>query len=157
MRVALAVAVAFSAVAYVWTLMNWERTLVIIKPDGYQRGLREHIYSRLEKELGLRLVTESVLDLASSDQLAQHYAEHRSRDFYGSLVEFMQSGPIAVSVWLGKPGTVQAVRKLIGTTDPSKSPAGTIRAEFGTSGQKNVIHASDSVDSAAREIEIWFR
>jgi nucleoside-diphosphate kinase len=155
--VASSLAVVFYALAYFWAAYNFETTLVIIKPDGLKLGVKDAVYSRLRNELGLRLVAETTHDLATAGVLRDHYAEHIHRDFFDSLLQFMQSGPIAVSVWLGKPGTIRAVRELVGSTDPSKASPGTIRAMYGSSAQMNVIHASDGVDSARREIEVWFR
>ena len=133
-----------------------ELSLVIIKPDGVSKGLTSLIYRRLRDELGLELLMEKSFEQASFQILLKHYEEHKDRPFFAPLVQFMQSGPIAVSVWKGKTGTVNAMRELVGPTDPAKAPASSIRGEYGTSVQRNVIHASDSVESAKREIAIWF-
>ncbi len=133
-----------------------ELSLVIIKPDGTALGLREHIYGRFESELGLHRVIELENVTATPAQLREHYAEHVARDFYPSLVDFMRSGPISISIWRGGRGTVSLVRGIVGTTDPKSAGNNTIRGQFGVSSQRNVIHASDSESSATREIQIWF-
>ena len=151
------IAAAAGFLAYLWPLRYAEKVLIIIKPDGMRIGVKDEIYSRFRNELHLFLITESTYDIAPAEILREHYSEHRSRPFFESLIDFMRSGPLAVSVWSGKPGAIQSVREMIGFTDPKKAAANTIRAEYGSSSQQNVIHASDSVTSAIREIDIWFR
>ena len=133
-----------------------ERSFIIIKPDGTERGLAPAIYRILETELGLSRLLEQEISAASVTTLSEHYEEHIDRDFFPSLMSFMQSGPIVTSIWEGGLGTVKAVRRIVGPTDPARASPETIRGRFGTNQQANVIHASDSVASAQREINIWF-
>ena len=133
-----------------------ESTLLIIKPDGTSRNLQSTIYDMLEARLMIHMERESLIHEASIEQLEQHYHEHRMRNFYADLISFMRSGPIAVSVWRGPQGTINAVRSVVGSTDPMYAQDGTIRKLYGQSKQMNVVHASDSASSANREILIWF-
>ncbi|MGV9712317.1 nucleoside-diphosphate kinase [Gordonia sp. NPDC003424] len=131
-----------------------ERTLVLIKPDGVARALVGDIISRIERK-GLRLVA---LELkAVSDELASgHYAEHEGKPFYPSLLEFITSGPLVAAVLEG-PRAVAAFRQIAGGTDPvEKAVPGTIRGDFALSTQNNLVHGSDSPESAEREIALWF-
>lgn len=131
-----------------------ERTLVLIKPDGVERQLIGEIISRIERK-GL---TIAALELRTvSEELAsQHYAEHESKPFFGSLLEFITSGPV-VAVIVEGPRAVAAVRQLAGGTDPvEKATPGTIRGDFALETQFNLVHGSDSTDSAKREIALWF-
>ncbi|MDC8975705.1 nucleoside-diphosphate kinase [Mycobacterium marinum] len=131
-----------------------ERTLVLIKPDGVQRQLVGEIISRIERKglaiaaLELRNVTE---ELAS-----QHYAEHEGKPFFGSLLEFITSAPVVAAIVEG-PRAIAAFRQLAGGTDPvEKATPGTIRGDFGLETQFNLVHGSDSAESAQREIALWF-
>ncbi len=131
-----------------------ERTLVLVKPDGVRRGLVGDILKRIEGK-GLSL---AALELrAVSIELAQaHYAEHASRPFFGSLLEFITSGPV-VAVVVEGPRAVAAFRQLAGGTDPvEKATPGSIRGDYGLETQENLVHGSDSPESAAREIALWF-
>ena len=130
-----------------------ERTLILIKPDGVRRGLIGDVLSRVERK-GLRVVA---MDLRTMDtETAEtHYAEHVSKPFFGSLVEFITSGPLVALVAEG-PRAVEAFRALAGTTDPVKAAAGTIRGDYALEVQDNIVHGSDSPDSAEREIKIFF-
>jgi nucleoside-diphosphate kinase len=131
-----------------------ERTLVLVKPDGVSRGLVGEVISRIERK-GLSLVA---LELKHVDrELAeQHYAEHAERPFFGSLVEFITGGPVVAIVVEGV-RAVPAFRQLAGGTDPvEKAVPGSIRGDFGTEVQYNLVHGSDSADSAKREIDLWF-
>ncbi len=131
-----------------------ERTLVLVKPDGVERGLVGEVISRIERK-GLKLVA---LELKNVDrQLAeQHYAEHEGKPFFGELVEFITSGPLVAAVVEG-PRAIAAFRQLAGGTDPvEKATPGTIRGDFGLETQFNLVHGSDSPESAAREIKLWF-
>ena len=131
-----------------------ERTLVLIKPDGVQRRVVGDIISRIERK-GLTIVA---LELKSvDDALARaHYAEHADKSFFGSLVEFITSGPVVAAVLEG-PRAVAAFRQIAGGTDPvEKATPGTIRGDLGLETQFNLVHGSDSAESAAREIELWF-
>ncbi|WP_375489690.1 nucleoside-diphosphate kinase [uncultured Mycobacterium sp.] len=131
-----------------------ERTLLLIKPDAVERRLVGEIVSRIERK-GL---TIAALELRNvSDDLArQHYAEHEGKPFFASLLEFITSGAVVAAIVEG-PRAVAAVRQIAGATDPVASAApGTIRGDFGLETQFNLVHGSDSVDSARREIELWF-
>ena len=131
-----------------------ERTLVLIKPDGVQRRLVGEIISRIEAK-GL---TVAALELKNvDDELARaHYAEHDGKPFFGSLLEFITSGPVVAAILEG-PRAVAAFRQLAGGTDPvEKAVPGTIRGDLGLETQYNLVHGSDSAESAAREIELWF-
>ena len=131
-----------------------ERTLVLIKPDGVQRRLIGEIISRIEAK-GL---TIAALELKNvSDETARaHYAEHEGKPFFSSLLEFITSGPVVAAVLEG-PRAIAAFRQLAGGTDPvEKDMPGTIRGDLGLETQFNLVHGSDSPDSAAREIELWF-
>ena len=133
-----------------------ESTLLIIKPDATSRSLQTVIYSMLESRLGIRMDRELTVSEVSLETLQAHYHEHRNRSFFPELIGFMRSGTLAVSIWSGPAGTVEAVRSLVGSTDPQYASEGTIRKLFGQSKQMNTVHASDSVASANREIRIWF-
>jgi nucleoside-diphosphate kinase len=134
-----------------------ERTLVLIKPDGVERGLTGEILRRIEAK-GYT-ITELAKRQASPDQLAAHYAEHEGKPFYQPLVEFMLSGPIVAAVVEGDE-VIKGFRSLAGATDPTTAAPGTIRGDLGRDWgekvQKNLVHGSDSVESAEREIGIWF-
>jgi nucleoside-diphosphate kinase len=131
-----------------------ERTLVLIKPDGVQRRVVGDIISRIERK-GLTIVA---LELKSvDDALARaHYAEHADKSFFGSLLEFITSGPVVAAVLEG-PRAIAAFRQIAGGTDPvEKATPGTIRGDLGLETQFNLVHGSDSAESAAREIQLWF-
>ncbi|TVS78388.1 nucleoside-diphosphate kinase [Mycobacterium helveticum] len=131
-----------------------ERTLVLIKPDGVERRLVGEIIMRIERK-GL---TIAALELRSVDAelAARHYAEHEGKPFFGSLLEFITSGPVVAAIVEG-PRAVAAFRQLAGGTDPvDKATPGTIRGDFGLETQFNLVHGSDSADSAKREIALWF-
>jgi len=130
-----------------------ERSLVLIKPDAMQRGLAGAIISRLEN-LGLRLV--AIKMLRPSKALARrHYAIHKDKPFYNSLVNYISSAPIIACVFEGK-GAVEVIRKEMGATDPAKAEAGTIRGDFGLDIERNTIHGSDSIATAEEEIKLFF-
>ena len=130
-----------------------ERSLALIKPDGMQRGLAGTIISRLEKQ-GLKLVAIKVLKLDKA--LAQrHYAPHKDKPFFGSLVTYITSAPIVAATFEGE-GAVELIRKTMGATDPAKAKTGTIRGDFGLDIERNTIHGSDSVETAEREIRLFF-
>ncbi|ALG07477.1 nucleoside-diphosphate kinase [Kibdelosporangium phytohabitans] len=131
-----------------------ERTLVLVKPDGVSRGLVGEVISRIERK-GLSLVALE-LKHVSKELAEQHYAEHKERPFFGSLVEFITGGPVVAIVVEGV-RAVPAFRQLAGGTDPvEKAAPGSIRGDFGTEVQYNLVHGSDSADSAKREIDLWF-
>jgi len=130
-----------------------ERSLVLIKPDAIQRGLGGEIISRLERR-GLRIVALKMLRMDKA--LAQHhYAIHKDKPFFISLVDFITSSPIIAVVLQGK-NAVALVRQMMGETDPAKSNPGTIRGDFGIDVTHNLIHGSDSQESASREISLFF-
>lgn len=130
-----------------------QRTLVLIKPDAVRRGLIGEVLSRLERK-GLRIeeLRLRTMDAALSDA---HYAEHVGREYYAGLKSFMTSGPL-VSLVVSGDEAIPVVRKLAGATDGRKAEPGTIRGDFSVSNQQNLIHASDSEESAKREIDLWF-
>jgi nucleoside-diphosphate kinase len=130
-----------------------ERTLVLIKPDGVRRGLAGEILARIERK-GLRIVAMD-LRTVGKDLAETHYAEHEAKPFYGSLVEFITSGPLVALVAEG-PRAIEAFRALAGATDPVKAAPGTIRGDHALEVQDNIVHGSDSPDSAEREIKIFF-
>lgn len=131
-----------------------DRTLVICKPDSVERGLVGEILRRFETK-GLRLVAAELRTL-DADTLARHYEEHVGKPFYDGLVEFMSRGPALVAVVEGPEDTWQVVRDMMGATNPLKAAPGTIRGDLGTLFTENLIHGSDSLESAAREIGIFF-
>jgi len=130
-----------------------EQTLVLVKPDGVQRGLVGEIIGRMERR-GLRLHALKMLRM--DDALARrHYAEHVDKPFFKGLAEFITSGPLVAMVLVG-PHAVANVRAMMGATDPAKSAPGTIRGDFGLTIGMNLIHGSDSPERALQEIEIFF-
>ena len=132
-----------------------KRTLVMVKPDGVQRGLIGEITSRFE-DRGLKLVGAKFMRI--SDDLAhEHYGEHEGKPFFDGLVDFITSGPVMAMVWEGQDATRQ-VRAMMGETDPAESAPGTIRGDFGLDLGRNVIHGSDNEDEGAneREIDLFF-
>ncbi|WP_341394884.1 nucleoside-diphosphate kinase [Arthrobacter sp. G119Y2] len=137
--------------------MSTERTLVLIKPDGVERNLSGAILARVEAK-GYTLAELKKVD-ATRAVLEEHYAEHEGKPFYEPLVEFMLSGPVVAAIFEGE-RVIEGFRSLAGTTDPTKAAPGTIRGDFGrdwgTAVQQNLVHGSDSPESAAREIGIWF-
>lgn len=130
-----------------------ERTLVLIKPDGVRRGLIGDVISRIEHK-GLRIVAMELRTLARETAEA-HYGEHAGKPFFRSVVEFITSAPLVAIVAEG-PRAIEAVRALAGPTDPVKAAPGTIRGDYGLEIQENILHGSDSPDSAEREIKIFF-
>lgn len=131
-----------------------DRTLVLLKPDAVERGLVGSILSRFEAK-GLTLVA---LDLRTldADTLARHYEEHVGKGFYADLVEFMSRGPVAALVLEGPEDTWEVVRGMMGATNPRKAAPGTIRGDLGILFTENLVHGSDSLASAEREIGIFF-
>ena len=131
-----------------------ERTLVLIKPDGVRRALVGEVLSRIERK-GLSI---AALELKRVDEplARQHYAEHDGKSFFGSLVRFIVSGSVVAAVVEG-PNAIAAFRQLAGATDPvSQAAPGTIRGDFATEIESNLVHGSDSAESAQREIALWF-
>ncbi|MFI7494348.1 nucleoside-diphosphate kinase [Kocuria sp. M4R2S49] len=137
--------------------MTTERTLVLVKPDGVARGLTGEVLARIEAK-GYRLVELRLLH-AERSVLEQHYAEHQGKPFFGPLVEFMLSGPVVAAVVEGH-RVIEGFRSLAGTTEPTTAAPGTIRGDLGRDWgekvQQNIVHGSDSPESAEREIGIWF-
>ncbi len=130
-----------------------ERSLVLIKPDAIQRGLTGEIISRLEKK-GLKIVAMKMLHM--DKKLAQrHYAIHKGKDFFNDLVNFITSSPLIAIVFQGK-NAVAVIRQMMGETDPAKASSGTIRGDFGIDIGHNLIHGSDSLENASKEIDLFF-
>lgn len=130
-----------------------ERTLVLVKPDGVQRGLIGSVISRLEQR-GLKLVGMKLMKV--DDSLArQHYGEHVDRPFFGGLVDFITSAPVVAMAWEAN-NAVEAVRTTMGQTNPATSPPGTIRGDLGLDIGRNLVHGSDSSESAERELALFF-
>ncbi|TRW45277.1 nucleoside-diphosphate kinase [Georgenia yuyongxinii] len=134
-----------------------ERTLVIVKPDGVARNLVGEVLRRVEAK-GYSIVALE-LRTADTDLLARHYAEHEDKPFFASLVEFMVSGPVVAAIVEGH-GVIEGFRSLAGSTKPTSAAPGTIRGdlgrEWGSAVVQNIVHGSDSPESAAREIGLWF-
>jgi nucleoside-diphosphate kinase len=130
-----------------------ERSLVLLKPDAVRRGLLGEILSRFERK-GL-VVDALVLRTMDAELADKHYADHVEKPFYPPLKEFMTSGPLAAMVLSGD-DVIEVVRSMIGSTDGRKAAAGTIRGDFSLSNRENLVHASDSPESAKRELALWF-
>jgi len=131
-----------------------EKTFIMVKPDGLQRALVGDIISRFENK-GLKLVALKLL-LLDRERAEHHYAAHQKKSFYDALIEFITSGPVVAMVWEAD-NAVYIGRKLTGPTTPNEAPPGTIRGDYCLNTQFNVIHASDSVENARREIDIFFQ
>jgi nucleoside-diphosphate kinase len=130
-----------------------ERTLILIKPDGARRGLIGEVIGRIERK-GLRLIAMELRTI-TRETAQTHYAEHDGKPFYEGLVKFITSGPLIALVAEG-PRSIEAFRALAGATDPVKALPGTIRGDFALETGENIVHGSDSLESAAREIKIFF-
>jgi nucleoside-diphosphate kinase len=130
-----------------------DRTLILIKPDGVRRGLIGSVISRIEHK-GLRIVAMDLRTLARERALL-HYAEHEGKPFFGPLIEFITSGPLIALVAEG-PGAIEAFRSLAGATNPLAAAPGTIRGDHALQVTENIVHGSDSAESAEREIKIFF-
>ena len=130
-----------------------ERTFVMLKPDAVSRGLIGEIISRLERK-GLKMIAARLMRI-SPEIASKHYAEHVNKPFYPDLLKFITSGPVLAMVWEGE-SAVSVVRTLVGRTDPQEAAPGTIRGDYGMIKTMNLIHASDSPESAEREISIFF-
>jgi nucleoside-diphosphate kinase len=130
-----------------------DRTLILVKPDAFKRGLTGEIIARFERK-GLRLVAleQRTLDEATAKQ---HYAEHEGKPFFGELVDFITSGPLVALVLEGK-DAVKAARQLIGATNPLEAATGSIRGDFAVEVGQNMVHGSDSPESAEREAKLFF-
>ena len=133
--------------------MATERSLILVKPDAFERRLTGEVIARFERK-GLHLVALKLMQ--ADEELANaHYAEHTDKPFFGELVDFITSGDLVALVLEG-PNAVKAARQVIGATDPVEADTGSIRGEFGTEVTFNLVHGSDSQESAEREIAIWF-
>jgi nucleoside-diphosphate kinase len=130
-----------------------ERTLILVKPDGVQRGLIGAIVGRFETR-GLKLVGMKFLQM-SDDLAARHYAVHEGKPFYDSLVQYIVSGPVVAMVWEGK-NAVAAARMTMGITNPAEAAPGTIRGDFGMEIGRNLVHGSDSPQNAVNEVKLFF-
>jgi nucleoside-diphosphate kinase len=130
-----------------------ERTFLMVKPDGVQRNLIGEIVSRFESK-GYQLVGAKLMNI-SQELAEQHYGEHKERPFFGELVDFITSGPVFAMVWEGE-NVISTARLMMGATNPKESAPGTIRGDFAVTVGKNIIHGSDSPESAVREIGLFF-
>ena len=133
--------------------MTTERTLVLVKPDGVQRGIAGEIISRLERT-GLQIIGLKLMQI-SDDLASQHYGEHHGKPFYPGLVSFITSSPVIALVLEG-PSAVSTTRKIMGATNPADSAPGTIRGDFGVDMGRNLIHGSANLEDAAREVSLFF-
>jgi nucleoside-diphosphate kinase len=141
------------AAAIAWFAMS-DRTLVLLKPDTVERKLMGQVISRFE-EKNLDIVAMELRQL-DADTLARHYEEHVGKGFYGELVEFMSRGPVVAMVIEGPEDTWEVVRTMVGATNPRSAAPGTIRGDLGILFTENLVHGSDSLESAQREISIFF-
>lgn len=131
-----------------------ERTFVMVKPDGVQRGLVGEVIARLERR-GLRLAAAKFMWV--SQELAEtHYAVHKGKGFYAGLISYITSAPVMAMVWEG-PRAVEAVRQTMGSTRPVEAAPGTVRHDFALEVGRNLTHASDSVENGAAEVALWFK
>ncbi|OUM89751.1 MAG: nucleoside-diphosphate kinase [Bacillus thermozeamaize] len=131
-----------------------ERTFVMVKPDGVQRNLIGEIVTRFEKK-GYQLVAAKLMQI-SPELAEQHYAEHKEKPFFRELVDFITSGPVFAMVWQGEQ-VIATARKMLGKTNPLEAEPGTIRGDYGITVGMNIIHGSDSPESAEREIQLFFK
>jgi len=131
-----------------------ERTFLMVKPDGVQRNLIGEIVGRFEKK-GYQLVGAKLMQI-TPELAGEHYGEHKERPFFGELVDFITSGPVFAMVWEGE-NVIATSRLLVGATNPKESAPGTIRGDFAVTVGKNIIHGSDSAESAVREIGLFFK
>ncbi len=130
-----------------------ERTFIILKPDSVQRGLIGEIVSRFERR-GLKIVAMKMIHV-SAELAQEHYAVHKERPFYGSLIEYITSSPVVALVVEGT-NAINVVRKTVGATNPAEAEPGTIRSDFGLEIGRNLVHASDGPETAAFETALWF-
>ncbi len=133
--------------------MTTETTFIMVKPDGVQRGLVAEVMSRFENK-GLQLVGAKLMQV-SPDLAKKHYAEHQDKPFFNDLVTFITSAPVFAMVWKGE-NAIPVCRTLMGKTNPAEAAPGTIRGDFGLTISMNIVHGSDSTESAKREIDLWF-
>jgi nucleoside-diphosphate kinase len=130
-----------------------DRTLILVKPDAFERGLTGEVLARFERK-GLTIAALKLMDV-TREIAEEHYAEHKDKPFFGELVDFITGGPLVALVLEGHEA-VKGARQLIGATNPIEAAPGSIRADFGLEVQTNLVHGSDSADSASREIGIFF-
>jgi nucleoside-diphosphate kinase len=130
-----------------------EKTFLMVKPDGVQRNLVGEIVSRFEAK-GYKLAGAKLMSV-SQELAEQHYGEHKEKPFFGKLVDFITSGPVFAMVWEGE-NVISTARNMMGKTKPSEASPGTVRGDYGLTVGKNVIHGSDSLESAEREINLFF-
>ncbi|GBF11701.1 MAG: nucleoside-diphosphate kinase [Tepidibacillus sp.] len=130
-----------------------ERTFLMVKPDGVQRSLIGKIVAKFE-EKGFQLIGAKLM-MIDSELAEKHYQEHKEKPFFPELVDFITSGPVFAMVWEGK-NVVQVARNMMGKTNPAEAASGTIRGDYGVNVSMNVIHGSDSLESAEREIQLFF-
>jgi nucleoside-diphosphate kinase len=130
-----------------------ERTFLMVKPDGVQRGLVGNVVSRLETK-GFKLVAMKMMQI-SPEMAAKHYGEHKGKPFYDGLIEFITSAPVVAMIWEGD-DVVDMARSMMGATDPRKAAPGTMRGDLAVFMGKNIVHGSDSLESAEREISLFF-
>ena len=130
-----------------------DRTLILVKPDAFERGLTGEIVARFERK-GLKIVAMKHM-VVQRDLAEEHYAEHKEKPFFGDLVEFITGGPLVAMVLEGHEA-VKAARQVIGATNPIEAAPGSIRGDYGLEVQTNLVHGSDSPESAEREIALWF-
>lgn len=131
-----------------------EKTFLMVKPDGVQRNLIGDIVSRFEKK-GFQLCGAKLMNI-SRELAEEHYGEHKERPFFGELVDFITSGPVFAMVWQGE-NVIATARKMMGATNPQDADTGTIRGDYGIQVGMNIIHGSDSQESAEREINLFFQ
>jgi nucleoside-diphosphate kinase len=131
-----------------------EKTFLMVKPDGVQRALIGEIVSRFEKK-GFQLVGAKLMNI-SEDLAKEHYGEHKERPFFGELVDFITSGPVFAMVWEGK-DVILTARNMMGKTNPAEAAPGSIRGDYAVQVSNNIIHGSDSAESAEREIGLFFK
>lgn len=130
-----------------------EKTFLMVKPDGVQRNLIGEIVSKFEKK-GFKLVAAKLM-IIPTELAESHYNEHKERPFFGELVDFITSGPVFAMVWEGE-NVIKIARNMMGSTNPQEADPGTIRGDYGVTVGKNIIHGSDSLESAKREINLFF-
>lgn len=131
-----------------------ERSLVLVKPDGVQRGLIGEVFMRLERR-GLRLIAAKFLRV-SKTLAEQHYAEHKGKPFYNGLIEYITSAPVVAMAWEG-PEAVAAIRQTMGSTKPTEATPGSLRHDFGLQIGRNLTHASDKPERGNEEVALWFK
>lgn len=130
-----------------------EQSLVLVKPDGVQRGLIGEVISRLERR-GLRIVAAKFMQV--SNELAEtHYAIHQGKPFYDGLIQYITSAPVMAMVWEG-PNAIAAIRQTMGATRPTEAAPGSLRHDFALEVGRNLTHASDSIENGAKEVTLWF-